>query len=248
MVTGAAGAIGTVTALRLARDGAAVALVDRDEKGIRQLARIIADEGGQALAAGCDVTDPTQVSATVRTAAGEFGGVHILVNAAGITRDRPLFAMSTDDWDSVLAVNLRGAFLCSRAVHKYMAKACWGRILHVSSISAQGNHGQGNYAASKAGLEGMTRAHAIELGPFGITVNAVAPGFIATPLTAAGSSGHDLAALHTAVAAATPVRRVGVPEDVAATLAFLAHDDASFITGQTIHVDGGLPPGARPTL
>nr|WP_063779363.1 SDR family NAD(P)-dependent oxidoreductase [Kibdelosporangium sp. MJ126-NF4] len=248
IVTGAAGAIGAATAKRLARSEAAVVLADRDGTGAQQVADTITADGGRALAVTCDVTDPDQVSAAVRAAVETFGGVHVLVNNAGVTRDSALFTMSTADWDEVVAVNLRGAFLCSRAVQKHMARARWGRILNVSSISARGQRGQANYAAAKAGLEGFTRALAIELGPFGITVNAVAPGFIVTPMTRAASRGRDFADVQAAVAGATPVRRVGQPDDVAAALAFLTGDDASFITAQTIHVDGGMPPGTHPNL
>lgn len=247
VITGAAGGIGSATAFRLARKGIAVTLADIDEAGVQRLAGDIVDAGGRARAAVCDVTDPAQVKAMVRSAAEEFGGVHILINNAGITRDSALLTMSVDDWDIVQSVNLRGAFLTARAAHKYMMKARWGRILNLSSISAAGNREQVNYAATKAGLEGMTRALALDLGPFGITVNAVAPGFIVTPMTvaAAARARHDFADLEASVAAATPMRRVGQPDDVAAVLAFLATDDASFITGQTIHVDGGMPPGLQ---
>lgn len=247
VVTGAAGGIGSVTARRLARAGIAVALADIDEPGLCRIAGEITAAGGRALPVVCDITDPAQVKAMVRAAADEFGGVHILINNAGLTRDSALLTMSVRDWDLVHSVNLRGAFLCARAAYRYMARARWGRILNLSSISAAGNPEQANYAATKAGLEGMTRALAVELGPFGITVNAVAPGFIVTPMTvAAAERAHrDLAAVRASVAAATPMRRIGTPEDIAAALCFLAGDDASFITGQTIRVDGGMPPGLQ---
>ncbi|SDW49886.1 3-oxoacyl-[acyl-carrier protein] reductase [Amycolatopsis xylanica] len=244
IVTGAAGAIGAATARRLALHGGAVVLADLDHEAAQRVADTITADGGRALAVACDVTDPDQVSAATRTAAETFGGVHVLVNNAAIAKDAPLFAMSAGDWDAVFAVTLRGAFLFSRAVHKHMARARWGRILNVSSLSARGHYGQANYVAAKAGLEGLTRALAIDLGPSGITVNAVAPGFISTPMTQAAV--RDFAATEAAIAASTPVRRTGRPDDVAATLVFLAGDDAAFITGQTIHVDGGLSPATRP--
>ena len=174
-------------------------------------------------------------------AAEELGSLGILVNNAGVTRDNLLFKMSEDDWDTVMSVHLRGFFLASKAAQRHMVAAKWGRIISLSSVSALGTRGQVNYSAAKAGLQGATRTLAIELGPFGITANAVAPGFIVTEMTAqlAERLGTSLEEFTEERAAITPVRRAGTPADIAAVIAFLASDDASFITGQTIYVDGG---------
>ena len=242
LITGGARGIGAETALRLANDGAAVAVVDLDDTAAKETAARISDETGQrTLGLGADVTDSTQVTTAVDTVAAALGSLGILVNNAGVTRDNLLFKMSEDDWDTVMAVHLRGFFLTTRAAQRHMVEARWGRIISLSSVSALGNRGQVNYSAAKAGLQGATRTLAIELGPFGITANAVAPGFIVTEMTA------ELAArLNTTLeqfteerAKVTPVRRAGQPADIAALIAFLASDDASFITGQTIYSDGG---------
>ncbi len=165
----------------------------------------------------------------------------MLVNNAGVTRDNLVFKMSDDDWDTVLGINLRGAFLCSRSAQRHMVSARYGRIVSISSRSALGNRGQANYAAAKAGIQGLTATLAIELGPFNITVNAVAPGYIATAMTAAAAerTGVSPAEHQRRAAELTPLRRVGQPEEVAAVIAFLASDDASFVSGQTVHVNGG---------
>jgi 3-oxoacyl-[acyl-carrier protein] reductase len=165
----------------------------------------------------------------------------VLVNNAGITRDNLLFKMTEDDWDSVLAVHLRGSFLMSRAVQQYMTKAGWGRIVNVSSTSALGNRGQANYAAAKAGLQGFTKTLAIELGKFGVTVNAVAPGFIATDMTAqtAERMGISFEDFKKGAAEQIPVRRVGTPDDIAHTVAYFVSDGASFVSGQVLYVAGG---------
>jgi len=165
----------------------------------------------------------------------------VLINNAGVTRDNLLFKMSTQDWDMVMGVHLRGAFLCSRAAQKYMVEQKWGKIVNTSSVSALGNRGQANYSAAKAGLQGFTRTLAIELGPFGINVNAVAPGFIATEMTDATAKrlGLEPEKLREETAKVTPLRRVGAPQDIANVVSFLCSEDASFVTGQTIYVDGG---------
>ncbi len=241
IVTGAARGIGAATAARLAREGFAVAVCDLDEAACAGTVEAIAKEGGTALAVGVDVADSAAVSAAVARVAAELGPPVVLVNNAGITRDNLLFKMSDDDWDSVMSVHLRGSFVMTRAAQEHMTKAGWGRIVNLSSVSALGNRGQVNYSAAKAGLQGFTKTLAIELGKFGVTANAIAPGFIATEMTAATAArvGVDFEDFKAAAAKEIPVRRVGVPEDIAGTVAFLVSDDASFVSGQVIYVAGG---------
>jgi len=241
IVTGAGRGIGAATARRLAADGLAVAVVDLDEAaGASTVAQIVAD-GGRALAVGADVADRAQVQAAVDRVATELGPPGVLVNNAGVLRDNLLFTMSDVDWDTVMGVHLRGAFLFSQAAQRHMVDQRWGRIVNLSSTSALGNRGQANYAAAKAGMQGFTKTLAIELGPFGITVNAVAPGFIVTDMTAAAAAslGMSFEKFQEICAADIPVRRVGRPEDVAHTISYLASEDASFVSGQVIYVAGG---------
>ncbi|WP_433831791.1 3-oxoacyl-ACP reductase FabG [Actinoplanes sp. CA-015351] len=241
IVTGAARGIGAATAVKLASEGAAVAVLDLSLEAGTALADQIRESGGTAVAFSCDVADEAQVDAVVDKVAGEFGSVDVLVNNAGVLRDNLLHKMSSSDWDIVMNVHLRGAFLCSRAAQRHMVPQRSGKIVNTSSVSALGNRGQANYAAAKAGIQGLTRTLAMELGPFGINVNAVAPGFIVTEMTDATAARVGIAAedMQAKAAEITPLRRVGQPSDIANVVAFLASDAASFITGQTIYVDGG---------
>jgi 3-oxoacyl-[acyl-carrier protein] reductase len=241
IVTGSARGIGAATARKLAADGMAVAVLDLDEAACAGTVKEIADAGGQAVAVGADVSKTDQVQAAVERVAAELGAPTVLVNNAGLIRDNLLFKMTDDDWDTVLGVHLRGSFLMSRAVQKHMVDQHFGRIVNLSSSSALGNRGQVNYSAAKAGLQGFTKTLAIELGPFGVTANAVAPGFIATDMTAATAErvGVSFEDFSKAAAARIPVRRVGQAEDVANTISFLVSEGAGFVSGQVIYVAGG---------
>ncbi|MEV4615354.1 3-oxoacyl-ACP reductase FabG [Kitasatospora sp. NPDC049258] len=241
IVTGAARGIGAATALRLAADGYAVAVIDLAEAAAQETVERITAAGGRALAVGADVSDAEQVQAAVDRVAEELGAPVVLINNAGVLRDNLLFKMSESDWDTVMGVHLKGAFLMTRAVQKHMVDAGFGRIVNLSSSSAQGNRGQANYSTAKAGLQGFTKTLAIELGKFGITANAVAPGFIATDMTAATAArvGMEFEAFKAAAATQIPVGRVGVPEDIAHTISFLAGEGAGFVSGQVIYVAGG---------
>ncbi|MDQ1735093.1 MAG: 3-oxoacyl-[acyl-carrier protein] reductase [Pseudonocardiales bacterium] len=240
-MTGAAQGIGAAVARRLAADGALVAVLDRQQAAAQEVAAEIVAAGGRAIGLAADVSERDQVQAAVDTVAETFGGLHILVNNAGVTRDAMLFKMTDDDWSTVMSVHLRGAFLCTQAAQRHMVAARYGRVVSMSSMSALGNRGQANYAAAKAGLQGFTKTVAIELGPFGVTSNAIAPGFIETAMTAATAAriGSSIEAMRDSVAAFVPVRRGGVPEDIAAAVAFFASEDAGYITGQVLYVDGG---------
>lgn len=241
IVTGAARGIGAAIAARLAQDGRRVAVLDLTEESTRETVAVIESAGGRAIGVGADVSDAASVAAAVEAVAGRLGTPTVLVNNAGILRDNLLFKMSDSDWDSVMAVHLRGAFLMSRAVQAHQVTEGWGRIVNLSSTSALGNRGQANYAAAKAGLQGFTKTLAIELGPFGITANAIAPGFIATDMLreTAARTGVGFDEFLATAAQGLPVRRVGTPEDVAAAAAFFASDEASFVSGQVLYVAGG---------
>ena len=246
VVTGAARGIGFGIAQRFASEGASVALLDLDESQAAEAAgRLELTDGARALGVACDVADGASAQAAVERVVAELGGIHVLVNNAGVTRDNLLFKMTEEDWDAVMGVHLKGAFNMTKAAQKHFVEQKYGKILNLSSVSALGNRGQANYSAAKMGIQGFTRTLGIELGPFGVNANAIAPGFIVTEMTDATArrlkmEPEELQRLN---AEATPVRRVGQPEDIAATAAFLCSDEASFITGQTLYVDGGRKLG-----
>jgi 3-oxoacyl-[acyl-carrier protein] reductase len=241
IVTGAARGIGAATALRLAADGLAVAVLDLEESAAEGTVRAVREAGGRALAVGADVADAGQVSAAVERVAAELGAPTVLVNNAGVTRDNLLFKMTDSDWDTVMGVHLRGSFLMTRAVQQHMVAAKWGRIVNLSSTSALGNRGQANYSTAKAGLQGLTKTLAIELGKFGITANCIAPGFIVSDMTRATAEriGQDWDTYLAARAAQIPVARAGQVEDIAHTVSFFVSEGAGFVSGQVIYVAGG---------
>ena len=240
-VTGAGRGIGAATALRLAEEGARVGLADVDTSGCEEVAAEIRKLGSEALVHKCDVASAAQVQEAVDKTAAQFGRLDILVNNAGVLRDNLLFKMTDEDWETVMNVHLRGAFNCSRAAQKYMVQQKYGRIVSLSSTSALGNRGQANYSTAKAGLQGFTRTLAIELGQFGITANAVAPGFIDTEMTrsTARRQGLDPDEVIANASKVIPVRRVGQPRDVANVICFLASEEAGYVSGQIIYVAGG---------
>ena len=235
LVTGAAKGIGAATARRLAEEGAHVVVADFDEEAARATADAI---GGTAVR--CDVTVRDDVEAAVAAAAGR-GSLDLLVTCAGIIRDNLLFKMTDDDWDAVIDTHLKGTFFAVRAAQKQMVAQKSGKMVLISSTSALGNRGQTNYSTAKAGLQGMTKTLAIELGPFGVNVNCVAPGFIATAMTqqTADRMGVSFEDFQQAVSEQVPLRRVGQPEDVAGAIAYLCSEDASYVSGQVIYVRGG---------
>ena len=238
-VTGASQGIGRACALRLAKDGASVAVAARNHGKLNELVNEIVAAGGQAAAYALDVTDEEQVKSAIKAAITQFGKVDILVNNAGITRDQLVMRMKRADWDIVLQTNLTSAFLCIQQVTSSMLRQRWGRIINISSIFGEmGQAGQANYSASKAGLIGLTMAIARELGSRNITCNAVAPGFIETAMTDVLSAEFKQNA-----AKQIPLGRVGSPADVAGAVAFLASDEASYITGHVLNVNGGMLMG-----
>jgi len=240
-VTGAGRGIGRATARRLAQEGASVCLADMNAALLEQTVAELRGEGLSVSAAPLDVTKVDQVEAAIGAAAERYGRLDILVNNAGILRDNLLFKMTDDDWRQVMDTHLTGTFLCSRAAQKVMVGQKYGRIINLSSTSALGNRGQTNYSAAKAGLQGLTKTLAIELGKFGITCNAVAPGFIETDMTRATAArmGIPFDKFVETAAQETPVGRTGKPEDVAAAILFFASEEAGFVSGQILYVAGG---------
>ncbi|WP_083734462.1 3-oxoacyl-ACP reductase FabG [Actinomadura sp. CNU-125] len=241
IVTGGARGIGAAVARRLAADGMAVGVVDLDAEACADTVQAITADGGAALAVGADVTDETTTADAVRAVADAFGPPTVLVNNAGIIRDDLLFKMRVEDWDAVMNVHLRGAFLMTRAAQAHMVEAGFGRIVNLSSTSALGNRGQVNYSAAKAGLQGFTKTLALELGRYGVTANAIAPGFIETEMTAATAArmGMDFEEFKRAAASQITVGRTGRPDDIASAVAYLAGEEAGFVSGQVLYVAGG---------
>jgi 3-oxoacyl-[acyl-carrier protein] reductase len=219
----------------------AVAVLDLDSSACEPVAAQIEAAGGRAMAVGCNVADEAEVAEAVATVADTLGAATVLVNNAGIIRDNMLHKMSVDDWDAVMNVHLRGAFLMARALQPYFKAENYGRIINLSSTSALGNRGQANYSAAKAGMQGFTKTLAIELGRYNVTANAIAPGFIQTDMTAATAEriGIGFEQFIELAAQQIPVGRVGQPDDIAHTVSFLASEGAGFVSGQVIYVAGG---------
>jgi len=239
LVTGASQGIGRAIALRLARDGATVAVAARNQEKLNELVSEMGASGGKAVAFTVDVGDEEQIKAAVKAAISQLGKIDILINNAGITRDQLVMRMKRADWDAVLNTNLTSAYLCVQQVMSSMLKQRWGRIINITSVFGQmGQAGQANYAASKAGLIGLTMAIAREVGSRNITCNAIAPGFIETAMTSVLSDEFKQTAVKM-----IPLGRVGTPEDVAGAVAFLASDEAAYITGHVLNVNGGMLMG-----
>ena len=236
VVTGAGRGLGEAIALRLAAEGAAIVVNDLDAATAQGTADEIAGRGGRAVSHPGSVTEEAFVRELMAHALEAFGSLDVLVNNAGITRDKLLRDMSAEDWDAVLNLNLRATFLCCKYATPTMVSKGWGRVINMSSRAHLGNKGQVNYSASKAGVIGLTRSLSLELGKFGVTANCIAPGIIATPGV---TSLPHYDRLVERVAPTLPIPRLGRPEDVAGVAAFLASDDAAYITGETIHVSGG---------
>jgi 3-oxoacyl-[acyl-carrier protein] reductase len=241
IVTGAARGIGAAIAKRLASDGYAVGVIDLRQPDTAETVAAITKAGGKALGVGADVASEEDVVRAVAEVAAGLGAPTVLVNNAGILRDNLLFKMTQGDWDAVMGVHLRGAFLMSREVQKHQVEARWGRTVSISSTSALGNRGQANYAAAKAGIQGFTKTLAIELGPFNVTANAIAPGFIQTDMLVETANRMKVPfdVFLEEAAKQIDVRRVGQPEDVAVAASFFCSEEAGFISGQVLYVAGG---------
>jgi 3-oxoacyl-[acyl-carrier protein] reductase len=240
VVTGAAQGIGAAIGRRLSHDGYQVALLDLKAGAVEDLANELRAGGREAIALSCDVSSSDQVSSAFAAIGDRWQRVDVLASNAGITRDHMFHKMPPEDWDAVIATHLRGGYLVAQAAQRFMVKQRSGAIIFMSSRAATGNRGQANYSAAKAGLEGLTKTLAIELGPFGITVNAIAPGFIDSPMTRAieERSGRSWDEITADVLARNYIKRLGRPEDIAGTVSFLASPDATYLTGQVIHVGG----------
>ncbi|MDQ6918241.1 MAG: 3-oxoacyl-ACP reductase FabG [Candidatus Dormibacteraeota bacterium] len=241
VITGSGRGIGAATAERLASEGAAVVVSDMDPKTTAETAEKIAGDHGKAKGIPADVTDRESVEKLVKGAVDAFGRLDVLVCCAGIIRDNLIYKMTDEDWDGVIDTHLKGTFFAAREAQKVMVPQKYGRMVFMSSTSALGNRGQTNYSTAKAGLQGMARTLAIELGRYNITVNAVAPGFIETAMTrqTAERMGMDFEQFKQGAASQTPVQRIGQPEDIAAAVAYLASEEAGFVSGQTLYVRGG---------
>jgi 3-oxoacyl-[acyl-carrier protein] reductase len=240
VVTGAAQGIGAAIARRLSQDGFGVALLDLKADAVQDLAKELSADGREAIALSCDVSSPDQVNSAFAAVGEKWQRVDVLASNAGITRDHMFHKMPPEDWDAVIATHLRGGYLVAQAAQRFMVSQRSGSIIFISSRAATGNRGQSNYSAAKAGLEGLTKTLAIELGPFGVTVNAIAPGFIDSPMTRAieQRSGRSWDEIATDVLARNYIKRLGRPEDIAGVVSFLASPDATYLTGQVLQVGG----------